>query len=169
MVATRKSLIFLCAIAISTTGLAQIYQGAPKPGSPLVKYNSISQDFGVPWSVNPAQVHTGLDLTTPKGNRVFSIKQGVVVKTGSLGGSYGNFAVIMNRDGTINGYLHLNLSVSNNQKVKPGQEIGTIFKDHLHLNQCKQVDGCQNGAFPNPTYAKLPVSRMPDYYVRPRI
>ena len=153
----------------SSVILAQIYSGPPKPGSPLVSYQRISQEFGVDWSRNAAQTHTGLDLATPRGNRIFSVKQGVVYKVGDLGGTDGKYVVVFNRDGTSNGYLHLNPSVQKNDKVGAGQEIGTVLKDHLHFNQCKNADGCQHGAFPNPTFPNEPKSNVTKYYVRPRL
>ena len=120
----------------------------------------------VDWSQNSSQAHTGIDLSAARGNRVFSVKQGVVYKVGSLGGKWGRYVVIFNRDGTSNGYLHVDPEVVEGARVQRGQEIGTIYRDHLHLNQCKSADGCQHGAFPNPTFPTGSKSDVGKYYVR---
>ena len=156
-------------IATSAAALTQIYEGPVKPGNPLVGYRRISQEFGVDWSENSAQAHTGIDLAAAAGNRVFSVKQGVVFKVGNLGGKWGQYVVILNRDGTSNGYLHVNPAVVEGDRAQRGQEIGTIYRDHLHLNQCKGADGCQHGAFPNPTFPNGSKSDVRKYYVRYRI
>ena len=148
---------------------AQVYNGPVRPGDPLISYEAITQGFGVDWSRNPTQSHTGLDLATSRGNKVFSVKEGVVYRVGSLGGDDGQYVVIFNRDGTSSGYLHVNPMVNKDQRVAQGQEIGTIYRDHLHLNQCKQADGCQHGAFPNPTFKNHPKDNVSKYYVKPRI
>ena len=168
MIDATRPIIVVVAFAASAAG-AQIYNGPVRPGSPLISYEAITQGFGDDWSRNPAQAHTGIDLATPRGNRVFSVKEGVVYRVGNLGADDGGYVVIFNRDGTSNGYLHVNASVRRNQRIERGQEIGTIYKDHLHLNQCKQADGCQHGAFPNPTYPNQPKNNVTNYYVRPRI
>lgn len=163
--------VFVCTgLIFCASGLgAQIVQGPVKLGSPLVSFQPPTQEFGVDWIRNTAQAHTGIDLAAPKGSKVYSVKEGVVYKVGDLGGSDGGYVVVFNRDGTTNGYLHVNAAVSRRQRVAIGQEIGTIFKDHLHLNQCKQADGCQHGAFPNPTFPNQPKANLTKYYVRPRI
>lgn len=163
-----RIVVFAAGLVAAVGVQAQIYSGPPKPGSPLVSY-TISQGFGVDWSRNSAQAHTGIDLATPKGNRVFAVKDGVVYRIGNLGGDDGGYAVVFNRDGTSSGYLHMNVSVSKDQTIKRGQVLGTVYKDHLHLNQCKQADGCQHGAFPNPTFPNQPKSNVTKYYVRPSL
>jgi murein DD-endopeptidase MepM/ murein hydrolase activator NlpD len=166
--------LLICAGFIASTTIAQVYTGPVRFGDPLIRHNGISQKFGVDWSENQAQAHTGIDMATPRGNRVLSIKEGKVQKVGDLGKDkhgeeYGSYVVIINTDQTINGYLHVNPSVRENQKVEIGQEIGTVFKDHLHLNQCKQADGCQHGAFPNRTFPKQPKRNISKYYADPKI
>ncbi|RDV05960.1 M23 family peptidase [Sphingorhabdus pulchriflava] len=164
---STKLSVFLCFLA--STATAQIYNGPVKLGSPLVSYKAITQEFGVDWSRNPELVHTGVDLALAAGNKVFSMKDGVVYKVGNLGGSDGDYVVVFNRDGTSNGYLHLNVSVKSGQRVDRGQIIGTVYSNHLHLNQCKQSDGCQHGAFPNKTFKGQSRDKFNEYYVRPRI
>lgn len=168
---TRWSGILVGALVSAgvTSVAAQIYQGPLRPGQPLVVIQRISQEFAVDWSRNSAQSHTGLDLVAPKGSRVFSVKEGVVYKVGNLGGTDGQYVVVFNRDGTSNGYLHLNSSVGEKQRVSVAQELGTVYRDHLHLNQCKQANGCQHGAFPNPTFPGESKKDVTKYYVRPRL
>jgi len=167
---TTKSWIaclVLGSVFLTSAAIAQIYAGPPRPGSPLVSYQAVTQKYGVKWSRNSSQVHTGVDLAVPKGNGVFSIKNGEVVKTGSLGGSDGNYIIVKNSDGSFSGYLHVVLKAKKGQTIVRGEQIGTVYKDHLHLNLCKQMDGCQHGAFPNPTYKDMPVKKLSMYYRKP--
>jgi murein DD-endopeptidase MepM/ murein hydrolase activator NlpD len=166
-VSRSQTWVLLSLLALSSATAAQIYAGPPKPGKPLAGYERLSQGFGEVWSRNSTQVHTGLDLVVAKGNRVFSIKKGIVYKTGNLGGTDGDYVVVFNSDGTSNGYLHINISVKKGDAISAGQVVGTVYKDHLHFNQCKQADGCQHGAFPNPTFLNQPTSNMTKYYVKP--
>jgi murein DD-endopeptidase MepM/ murein hydrolase activator NlpD len=150
----------------STSSSSGLYQGPPNPGSPLVSYQAVTQEFGVPWSANPAQVHTGVDLATPKGNLVYAVKDSEIVKVGSLGGDWGQYIIAENQDGTYSGYLHV-VPYESSGNVVRGEPIGTIYKDHLHFNSCKQLAGCQHGAFPSPTYPNMAVSEVTKYYTKP--
>ena len=139
---------------------------------PLVTW-TVSQGYGVPWNVNPSLLHTGLDLAAPKDSRVFSIKTGPIAKTGWLGNyngvDWGNYLVIQNDDGSINAYLHINLGsgMSPGAKVATGQQIGTVFRDHLHLNACTQIEGCQHGAFPALTFSGRQKSELGKFFLPP--
>ena len=95
-----KHSVIVIAIFVASAAGAQIYNGAVKLGSPLISFEAITQEFGVDWSRNRAKAHTGIDLATPGGNRVFSVKEGVVYRVGNLGGDDGGYVVVFNRDGT---------------------------------------------------------------------
>ena len=134
-----------------------------------VQGGAVTQKYGVPWSENPAQLHTGVDISAKRGQAVYSVADGVVYSIGSLGRSkdgedWGGYVVVQNRDGSANGYLHLNQSVAKGQKISAGQQVGTIYNNHLHFNQCSSANGCQHGAFPNPTYPK---GDLKNYYQSP--
>lgn len=160
------------ALGIASLGFAaiagaQIYQGPNKAGHPLINF-VVTQGFGDLWSENSKLLHTGVDLAAPKGNFVFAVKGGKVVKTGSLGSSssgmnWGQYVIVQNDDGTASGYLHVAPLVTKGA-VSVGDRIGTVYRDHLHLNLCRSAKGCQHGAFPNPTF---PSGSLRDYYRRP--
>jgi murein DD-endopeptidase MepM/ murein hydrolase activator NlpD len=137
----------------------------PKPGYPLAS-GTITQGFDVPWSVNPQQRHTGLDIAAKRGTAVWVMKSGTIVNTGSLGGEWGNYIVVQEDAGTVSGYLHLELLpyTKIGQRVTARTPLAKVFKDHLHINSCLQVAGCQHGAFPNPTFGRGTVGM---YYRRP--
>ena len=65
--------VIVISIFVASAASAQIYNGAVKLGSPLISFEAITQEFGVDWSRNRAKAHTGIDLATPLGNRVFSV------------------------------------------------------------------------------------------------
>jgi hypothetical protein len=95
------------------------------------------------------------------------MKSGRIEVSGFLGADDGYYAVVKNNDGSISGYLHL--------KAKPplgpigaGQPIGSVVRDHVHINACNQVAGCQHGAFPNPTFSG-DVNSMTRFYSDPRL
>lgn len=152
---------------------AGILQGPVRPGDPLLAW-TVTQRVGVNWSEDPSLLHTGLDMAAARGERVFSVKDGTVAATGSLGASragvsWGNYVVIRNNDGSVNGYLHVVIGggITTGAKVARGQQIGTVLRDHLHFNSCTQVAGCQHGAFPALTFAGKPKSDLGKYFLTP--
>ncbi|MDH7973335.1 M23 family metallopeptidase [Sphingomonas sp. AR_OL41] len=141
---------------------------------------TLTQDYGVRWSDNASQLHTGLDLAAPKGAAVYAVKSGQITKQGSLGYSkvsgenWGNYIVINNDDGTASGYLHVEPTKSFvNNRVNAGDQIAVVYKNHLHLNYCPSVTGCQHGAFPNDTFPtssyKATTTDLARFYYRPKI
>lgn len=168
-------LTILSAALLTCAAQAQILQGPIRPGDPMISW-TVTQRVGVPWSEDPSLLHTGLDLSASRGERVFSMKDGVIAKTGSLGASrrgvsWGSYIVVKNDDRTINGYLHVEIggTIREGEKVKKGQQIGTVVRDHLHLNACTQVRGCQHGAFPALTFAGKLKSDLGSYFLTPSI
>ena len=63
--------------------------------------------------------------------------------------------------GKAKGYLHVTPSVSIGNSVNPGDEIGKVYKDHLHYNVCMTKSYCQRGALPttkiDPKYPNDPL------------
>ena len=136
------------AACVSGGADAQITQGPVQPGQPLISTN-VSHGYAVPWDADNTLFHAGLDLAAPRGDRVFSVKSGKIVKDGQLGLNkkgvdWGPYLIVQNDDGSFSGYLHVNPILKTGSVVK-GQQIATVFRDHLHLNDCLQLKGCQRG------------------------
>jgi Peptidase family M23 len=153
---------------------AQINQGPVKPGQPLIA-TTISQGYAVPWVHDTSLLHVGLDLAAPRGDRVFAVKAGKIVKDGQLGRDkagvdWGAYLIVQNDDGSFSGYLHVN-PILKSGSVAKGQQIATVFRDHLHLNDCLQLKGCQRGAFTNPDYpkGKFENSDIGKFYRKPKL
>lgn len=109
---------------------------------------SVSQDFGVPWSENAEKTHTGVDIPAAKGTVVPAMASGKVALIGDLGGDWGYYVIVEENNGQAKGYLHVAPSVSEGDPVKQGDEIGKVYKDHLHYNVCMTKSFCQRGALP---------------------
>jgi murein DD-endopeptidase MepM/ murein hydrolase activator NlpD len=106
-----------------------------------------SHGFGVPWSEKAWKTHTGVDIPARKGTPVLSMSSGRVVKIGNLGEGWGDYLIVEEAGGTAKGYLHVRPSVGY-QEVKRGDELGKVYKDHLHYNVCRKAAYCQRGALP---------------------
>ena len=111
----------------------------------------VTQCFGVPWSEKSWKTHTGVDISAAKGTSVPSMTDGEVARVEPLGGEWGSAVVIEESGGMAKGYLHVNPTVSKGEIVKRGQEIGTVWADHLHYNVCTRVKLCWRGALPTDT------------------
>ena len=132
------------------TGNNEPYSGELKPGgfvNPMKKGSyKITSGFGPRWG----RMHRGIDLGGNKGTPIYASADGVVTKVvnscpldgfrgSECGGGYGNQVILSHsNDSTV--YAHLNsVSVTDGQKVKQGQQIGTLgdsgssTNDHLHF------------------------------------
>lgn len=85
------------------------------------------------------KMHTGVDLTAPRGTKVYVTGDGKVIKAGSSTGGYGNVIIIDHGFGYKTLYAHLSkVEVHVNQRVKRGEEIGLVgstgrsIAPHLH-------------------------------------
>lgn len=99
------------------------------------------------------------------------MNSGVVEKKGWLGNddkgrSWGNYIVVKEDIGTTSGYLHVEAAkgVVETKRVKRGDIIAFVYRDHLHVNRCYQLKGCQHGAFVNDSFPKGDVGW---YYWKP--
>ncbi len=114
------------------------------------------------WNKDPMpgggyRYHAGVDISNSGGTKIYSISDGIVVKTNSNytpGVGYGKYIVIQHN---INGkvytslYGHLSgINVSQGSIVTKDTVIGYMgntghsFGDHLHLNICLGVKSCQS-------------------------
>lgn len=85
------------------------------------------------------QMHTGLDMAVPVGTPVVAAEDGIIKKTGWLGG-YGNTVIIQHYDGKETLYAHLSdIFLEENESVNMGQIIalsgntGRSTGPHLHF------------------------------------
>lgn len=120
----------------------------------------ITQPFGcTDFLLEPADpscpsghTHTGLDIAAPNGTPIGAADAGIVSLTNfGPGGGYGNYVMVTHGNGYVTLYAHLSaISVSVNQAVQRGQEIGkegsTGFSTGPHLHFEIRL----NGAYQNP-------------------
>jgi len=85
------------------------------------------------------KMHTGIDLTAPKGTKIHATGDGVVVQASGSSGGYGNIVKIDHGFGYITYYAHQSkILVKKGQKVKRGDVIGLVgstgrsVSSHLH-------------------------------------
>ncbi|PLX25170.1 MAG: peptidase M23 [Salinivirgaceae bacterium] len=85
------------------------------------------------------KMHTGIDLSAPRGAAVYATGDGKVVKAGKSTGGYGNMIIIDHGFGYKSLYAHLHtVGVSKGQEIKRGEKIGTVgntgrsIAPHLH-------------------------------------
>jgi murein DD-endopeptidase MepM/ murein hydrolase activator NlpD len=101
----------------------------------------LSSLFG--WRVHPIlkirKMHEGIDLTAPRGTKVYATGNGKVTKAEYTRGGYGNVVEINHGYGYKTVYAHLQkIHVFVGQKIKRGQVIGTVGNTglstapHLH-------------------------------------
>lgn len=137
-------LIFVgfCAMFVGAIGAAT-QAGADTPGGGL-----ISGDWAHPlgyefkWDTYPTGSHAygAIDMPAPAGDPVYAASSGTVSEAGWSGTSYG-IAVNLTHSGDVRTYYaHLSsVAVSQGQKVKAGQLIGTVgdtggdWGAHLHF------------------------------------
>ena len=121
---------------------------------PLKGVKTISSGFGGRYHpiLKTIRMHTGVDLSAPKGTPVYATADGVVSR--EKGGSGYGFVVILNHGYSYQTlYAHLSKKVVKpGQKVKRGQLIGYVgntglsFGTHLHYEVIK------NGVKVNPVH-----------------
>ncbi len=85
------------------------------------------------------KMHTGIDLSAPRGTKVYATGNGKVVKAGKSSGGYGKVIIIDHGFGYKSLYAHLNsVDVRKGHIIKRGEFIGTVgntgrsIAPHLH-------------------------------------
>lgn len=118
---------------------------------PLPGHYTITSPFGMRYHpvLKVNKLHTGVDISAPKGTKIVAANGGTVITAGYNSG-YGNYVVINHGGGQATLYGHMSkISVSVNQKVKKSQQIGLVGStgfstgNHLHFEVIingKQVD-----------------------------
>lgn len=84
--------------------------------------------------------HPGIDITTPLGSKIYSLKAGKVIRLENLKWNYGRAAYIDNGNGVVTLYAHMGkVYVEEGDEVKADQPIGEVgltgktTGPHLHL------------------------------------
>lgn len=120
------------AVSVSSSGLSSITGG---------KSFSITSPYG--WRIHPitgiSKFHKGIDIATPSGTAIRSLKSGTVMYTGYDANGYGYYVMVDHGD-IISLYAHnSSIVVSTGQKVEAGQLIcysgntGGSTGPHLHF------------------------------------
>lgn len=95
---------------------------------PTPNYNNITSYFG--FRMHPVtgkySYHSGIDISVPQGDNIYSISNGIVSFTG-FNGAYG-YSIIVNTNNFEVLYAHVspNFIVSANQYISKGDLIGTV-------------------------------------------
>jgi murein DD-endopeptidase MepM/ murein hydrolase activator NlpD len=99
------------------------------------------------------RMHEGIDLTAPRGTKIFATADGVVVEARWSSGGYGNKIVINHGYGyqTLYGHCH-KLLVEKGQKVKRGDVIGIVGNTGLSVSPHLHYEVHVNGRAVNPIH-----------------
>jgi murein DD-endopeptidase MepM/ murein hydrolase activator NlpD len=98
-------------------------------------------------------MHEGIDLTAPRGTKIFATADGVVLQAGYTTGGYGNKIVIDHGYGYRTLYGHCNdIAVKPGQKVKRGDVIGTVGSTGLSISPHLHYEVHVNGRKVNPIH-----------------
>ncbi len=86
------------------------------------------------------ELHTGIDIGAPRGEKVVAARGGVVIYSGKGFSGYGNMIIIEHEDDTVTLYAHNSSNlVRANQRVKQGELIAKVGSSgnargtHLHF------------------------------------
>lgn len=97
------------------------------------------------------KMHTGVDLTAPKGTKIYATGDGIVFKAGGSSGGYGNIVKINHGFGYVTFYAHMHdIYVRPGQRVKRGDVIGTVGNTGLSTSPHLHYEVRINGQHVNP-------------------
>lgn len=121
---------------------------------PLKNMYSVTSGFGRRYHpiLKRLRVHTGVDITAPKGTPVYATADGTVTNE-TPGGGYGMVIVINHGYSYKTVYAHLSKrKVKPGQKVKRGEVIGYVGSTGLSTGAHLHYEVIKNGQRVNPVY-----------------
>lgn len=108
--------------------------------------------------------HSGLDFSAPKGTPIYATGDGRVYKAKKSRFGYGNKVVIDHGYGYQTVYAHLNtIDVRQGQRVKRGQQIGTVGNTGLSTSPHLHYEVLKNKKKVNPIYYFFNDISLEDY------
>lgn len=108
---------------------------------PLPGYTTISSPYGMRFhpTLHVYKLHTGTDISAPKGTTIVAAAPGTVITAG-YNAAYGNYVVIHHGNGTQTLYGHMSrLATTKGATVSAGDKIGEVGMtgyatgNHLHF------------------------------------
>lgn len=107
---------------------------------PLRGYSTITSDYGWRTLRGQRNLHTGIDISAPRGTEIHAVDSGTVILVKSLTTSYGKYVIIDHGGGISSLYAHMSkIGCSVGDNVKQGDVIGYVGAtgnatgNHLHL------------------------------------
>ncbi len=99
------------------------------------------------------KMHEGIDLTAPRGTKIFATADGLVIQAGYTRGGYGNKIIIDHGFGyrTLYGHCY-KIQVKPGQKVKRGDVIATVGSTGLSVSPHLHYEVHVNGRKVNPIH-----------------
>src|SRR5690554_262996 len=97
------------------------------------------------------KMHTGIDFSATKGTPIYATGDGVVVQVSTEFGGYGKSIIIDHGFGFTSRYAHMNdFNVKKGQKVKRGDQIGTVGSTGSSTAPHVHYEVMKDGKFLNP-------------------
>lgn len=131
---------------------------AARPAIQPVSIKELTR-FGSPFGVRfhpilkAVRMHEGIDLTCPKGTKVFATADGIVLEAGYSPGGFGIRIFLDHGYGYKTTYGHLEkVLVKKGQQVKRGDVIGTVGSTGLSLRPHLHYEVMVNGKNVNPIH-----------------
>ncbi len=99
------------------------------------------------------KMHEGIDLTAPRGTKIYATADGIVLQAGYTTGGYGNKILLDHGFGyrTLYGHCH-SIMVKPGQKVRRGDVIGTVGSTGLSISPHLHYEVHVNGRVVNPIH-----------------